>query len=390
VSPEKLPLLAGQTSIWVAEQFGPLGRPYNARWSISYERAAATDTQLVDAVTALAAMHPCMRLRVGSDKGIPYQIADRPPSIQIVKCDQTDPAGTTTLRRLAKDLAHKKQRLEEDSLTEIYVVSARQQVHVLALQHHLALDAIARAILSSDLDQLVRGFAPPSPPGFAESVVASRDLEATAISRVDDALEKLGPVDAITLPEHPRAHGYGAASEVLSPLASSAATAFAVLAAATGLTAYLPEERCLIAVTVSTRPHEDTRIAGCFVNTVAVPVSVGLSADPSGAAIAQRAIHEASSMRHLPSRQLTAAARQAGVALAEPERVIVTAINMVKTPGFAAYPFNGALSGLVFRGWDMNDATTISLEYPRSLLSDQEASVVFGRYRAALRVLSGS
>lgn len=388
MSPQKLPLLAGQTSIWAAEQFGPLGRPYNARWSLSYGRDTATDSDIVKAIESLIGMHPSMSLRIGSDKGIPYQIADRSPAIRIVSCDRTDPEGTATLGRLAEDLVHRQQQLDEDSLTEIHVVSAQRKVHVLALQHHLALDAIARGILSSDLDQLIRGSEPPTPPDFAETVAASHDLEADAIAEADETLERIGPVDEIALPRHPEADGYGAAFGLLPALAPSAATAFAVVAASAGLSRYLPADRCLIAVTVSTRPTADTRIAGCFVNTVAVPVSAGLSTDPSGAAVAQSAIREASCMRHLPSQHLVAAARRAKVALASPERVIATAINKVDITGFTVYPFRGALSGLTFRAWDLGASTSISLEYPRSLLSDQEASIVFQRYQAALRTLA--
>jgi len=385
----KLPLLGGQTSIWLAEQFGPLGRPYNARWSLSYDRDAVAERDAIQAVEALIAMHPAVSLRVGSERGVPYQTVGRPAPCEVVVCNDDDPDGVRTLNRLADTLASKEMKVESDPLAEMLVVSARNRVHILVFQHHLAMDGSTRTLLSSDLDQLARGLTPPHPDNFAEALHASHELELGAIAELDDSLEKLADADGITLPDHPNANGHGTIEDQLAPARSDDSpkpgpAARAVMAATVAVRPYCLGNRCLIWVTTSTRPAPSSRVAGCFVNTIAVSVPVGLTTEQAGANEAQSALRDATSMRHLPSGQLAAAARRRRLAALPAEQVLATATRSAPIPGFAAYTFSGARSGLTFRTWDFGSDETISLEYPAMLLSEPEASEVFERYRSAL------
>ncbi len=390
MSSQTPPLLAGQASIWAAEQFGALGRPYNARWSLTYERGAATDRTVLQAVDALIGIHPALSLRIVSERGVPYQAVDRPASSALVVCDETDSSGTDTLRRLAGDLAHKPLDLEADPLSEFHVVSAAEQIHVLVLQHHLAMDGGARSLLASDLDQLVRGATPPKSDDFAEAVGASYHLQTEATAHSDAALERLGELGKIGLPEHEDKSGHGAIHDMLSVDGSggtqsvTGGTAALVVASVAGLAPYLPAERFLMAVTASTRPTADSRVAGCFVNTIAIPASVDFTTDRAGVAEAKASISAAAATRHLPSQELAATARRLKLQLPPPQRVIATATAAIEIPGFAAYAFVGARSGLTFRTWQLASGTMISLEHPDSILHDHEAEAVFSRFREAL------
>lgn len=396
----RLPLLAGQTAIWVAEQLGTLGRPYNARWSLTYNRGDATDRDVLAALQALIELHPSLRTRIGSDRGVPYQLMDRPAPVEVIHCDDTDPDGTTTRQTLADQLGSKVQNLEQDSLSEIYVISAAEQVHIVFLQHHLGFDGGTRTVLPQDLDDVIGARVPSQPDDFTRCVLASYELQSQAIRNASEALDTLADaaVTGMQVPIHNQAEGFGAAESTIAIpdgshtdlVGASGVTRAGIAIAATlaGLAPYRPSGNTLVGLVVSSRPRPESRVAGCFVNTVPVILSSELTPEIEGAQQSQEAIRAAVRLRHFPVGELTSRARRQKLGLPRPDSILTSTSGTPDIPGMIAYQFQGAISRVTFRMWDLGDRTRLTFDYPLSVFTEPEAHTVFEEYRRTVARLA--
>ncbi len=382
---DELPLLAGQTSIWVAEQFGTAGNPYNIAFGLGFDRDQVSAPQLTSVVDTLVDTHRCLHARVIDDRGLPRQRFDARPHIETVEQDRDDVTSrASALRDHRFDLG-------EGPLSRFEVVTTPTGTHLLSCQHHVVWDGASRAIAIDDVSAMVEGRDPAPSMPYAEALSACLELERQAepdAEAVLDALAAAGPVDPAVDEE---TDGYGSAVRI-SPTLATAVAGFVdrggshgglVLAAATA--ALDLDAPRLAGVVVSTRPAPHARVAGCFVNTVPVVVTPDL-ADPGAAGAALR---QAQRTRHLPLRVLTAGARRRGLPFRVDERLLVSFSAVTSRFPVRLPPARGnRIGGITFRYWDVNGEVMLELEHTHAALTPAAADGLADRFLGALTALS--
>lgn len=395
-----LPVLTPQAGIWAAELMGTQGRPYNLCWSARYDRTDVTDAAMRAAVGQLTERHASLHARVPSERGVPVQRFDRPPVVTLRRCGDDDPTGAAAHGPLVRELGTKVNNLEEDALTEIHVLSAKDKIRVIFLQHHVISDGITRALLLEELDALLDGGSPAPVDDYEETVRFALELEHEGAAEVERVIDRwaTSPPAPIEFPGNAGAVGFASADGSISGLAdrltaAAAATGanaavFAVLAASAGLAPYLPAEQMAICIAVSTRPTRESRVGGCFVNNIPVVTQPELTPDTGAATRLRAQIREAAQSRHLPLATLMTAARQRGLVLARPDLALVSASNVSGRGDPVAHGFHGTLAGATFRLWYVNGDLVFSLIAPHSLLGDEQADESFARSSAALEQLA--
>jgi Condensation domain len=398
----ELPLLAGQSSIWVAEQLGTHGHPYNLRWAQTYDRDLIDEDAAMAALSEIVARHGALQGRIVSNRGVASQRLDSRPAVETIRCGAEDPAGTTTVDQLMSVLATRDVDIEQGPLSEFYVVSARDRTHIVANQHHILSDGQTRSIIATELDDLIhRRSTDHVTTDYVSAVEEALELEQSASAGLQVALDELSSADVGPLrwDADPETEGFGieeqfvpAAGDALAAAAESSGVgiaAFIIVASAASLGPWLPRGPTVVALVASARPPRARNVAGCFVNSIPVVVPPGLGCDRAGLASAAAAIRHAARLRHLPMARIAAGARRRGLDLSLGEHLLVSIGELCLDADLSApFPRGCRQGATTIRVWRVNSDAALSIESHRSMMSDEGASQAMIRLSAALEVLT--
>ncbi len=395
-----LPLLAGQASIWVAEQFGTIGRPYNLRMRVSLDReGSVTEASALEACRALVERHPSLRARLPAAQGVPVQTFDRPAPIELRRCGADDPSGAASLNALVGELGKRQIDLAHGPLNELYVLVARTHIHVVALQHHCVTDAMSQSLIAGEIEAMAAGGQLEDVDDLFAVLHESLELERQAASRIETVVDEV----ALPLPgelSFPCIEGavtggikkryHEGLADQLSRSATERGVSRLALTTASTAAAVAPHapEGWQMGLVATTRPTRDARVVGCFVNTLPLVIRPSWSS-PSTAAIEEihAAIRRQLSHRHLPLAAWTRELRRRGFEFPTPERLVVSQFPSTTRRLPDTKLVKGSRGGITIAA-GFGDELSLSLEYPHAMMSDDTADTFLDEMVSALTELA--
>ncbi len=395
-----LPLLAGQASMWVAEQMGTIGRPYNLRTLVSRPRRdGLNETTAVLACRTMVERHPSISARLPSERGVPTQVFDRPAPVESRVAAVDDPTGEVALLSLTAELGAVAIDIEDGPLTRFYVLAAKEFIHIAVLQHHCITDGIAQDQISRDLGALLEGNPLDTLDDFFE--ISSRALELQRQGEWDIAGLVEGHAeplpDELSFPSEERT-GEGAIQRLyLDGLADR----LSVVAAERGVTrlglvtaglgvAFGPHvsDDWLLGIVATTRPGPAVRVTGCFVNTVPLVVRASWAAmSPAVLVEVTGAVREQLSHRHVPVAAWAREWRRRGLQYPTPERVTLSLFPSTRD----RLPSTGIVKGMrdgISISAGFGHELSLTLEHPHHLMTDDVATDILNRLGTALAELT--